>query len=431
MDRDTAILVKRIGPDDDASLAEIADLARSAGYSVADTVTQKGTEDQGYEIGRGKAHEVGALAREHDADAVVFDNPLGPFQVYNLGNAIPAEVLDRFTLILEIFGDRAGSRKAQLQVELAELQYELPRADAKASLAKRDERPGFMGLGEYDEGRKGDIKKQISRIRDELDALGERDRQWRRERRDSGFDLVALAGYTNAGKSTLMRALADVDTSHDDHPDVPSTAEPDDELFTTLGTTTRSMEVPGRDVLLSDTVGFISDLPHWLVESFESTLDEVYLADVVLLVVDASDPVDEIRDKLVTCHDALWERAEGTLVTVLNKTDLLTEEELEERRAAVEYLSPDAVAVSAREGDGLDELVARVKDELPDWEEVTVELPMSDDGMSTVSWLYDNADVRSVEYGDAITVEFAARDDVIARARDRSPLEASVGATTS
>jgi len=320
--KDKAVLVKRVDSDEEASLDEIRELARAAGYGVAGEITQSRKRDSAYEIGSGKVEEVRRLVERVGASKVIFDNELGPYQVYNLGNEIGVEIDDRFTLILEIFGDRAGSRKAQLQVELAELQYELPRADAKANLANRDERPGFMGLGEYDEKRKTDIKDRISRIRDELDKLSKRDEGWRRERRDSGFELVALAGYTNAGKSTLMSALADVE-DEPDHPDLDSTAEARNEMFTTLGTTTRSMEVPGRDVLLSDTVGFVSDLPHWLVQSFESTLDEVYLADLVLLVVDASDSVEEMREKLVTCHDTLWDRVEAPVVTVFNKADLL------------------------------------------------------------------------------------------------------------
>jgi GTP-binding protein HflX len=420
--KEKAVLVKRVDSGEEASLGEMRDLARAAGYVVAGEVTQSRRRDSAYEIGRGKVEEVRRLVESVEASKVIFDNELGPYQVYNLGNEIGVEIDDRFTLILEIFGDRAGSRKAQLQVELAELNYELPRADAKANLANRDERPGFMGLGEYDEKRKTDIKNRVSRIRDELESLSDRDEGWRRERRQSGFELVALAGYTNAGKSTLMKTLADVEETTD-HPDVDETAEARNEPFTTLGTTTRSMEVPGRDVLLSDTVGFISDLPHWLVQSFESTLDEVYLADLVLLVVDASDPVEEMREKLVTCHDTLWERVEAPVVTVLNKADLLTEAEVNERVEAVEYLAPDPVVVSAQEGENLDELVARVKDELPDWERETVELPMSDEGMSTVSWLYDEADVLDVEYNDEIRVEFKARDEVISKARHRSPLE--------
>ncbi|MFW5929257.1 MAG: GTPase HflX [Halobacteriota archaeon] len=412
-----AVLVERVDPRDQPSLDELRRLVESAGHSVVGELTQKRRPDPEYEIGEGKVEELRRLVDLRDADRVVFDGELGPYQTYNLGVALDVEVVDRFTLILEIFGERAGSRKAQLQVELAELQYELPRADAMASLAKREERPGFMGLGEYDEGRKSDLRDRISRLKTELESLSQRDEKRRRERRRSGCELVAMAGYTNAGKSTLMTALADVETS--DHPDVSDAVEPRDELFTTLGTTTRSIDVPGRDVLLSDTVGFISDLPHWLVQSFESTLDEVYLADLVLLVVDASDPVEEMHDKLVTCHDALWDRVEASVVTVFNKADLLSPDELRVRREAAEHLAPDPVVVSARTGEGLDALVERVRDELPSWDTAVVSLP-PEDGMSTVSWLHDNADVREVEYGDEIRVEFEAPDDVIARASARA-----------
>ncbi|XGI84157.1 GTPase HflX [Halorutilales archaeon Cl-col2-1] len=422
--KDKAVIVKRVGSGETADTSEITELSESAGYEIVGEITQSRKQDPAYQIGRGKADEVARLAETEDADKVIFDNQLGPYQVYNLGNVIDAEVIDRFTLILEIFGQRAGSRKAQLQVELAELRYELPRVDAKTSLAKRDEKPGFMGLGEYDEKRKSDIKDRISRIRDELDSLADKEEAWRRERRNSGFELVALAGYTNAGKSTLMSKLAEVDPDENEsHPDIDETAKSENRLFTTLGTTTRKMEVPGRDVLLSDTVGFISDLPHWLVDSFKSTLDEVYLADLVLLVVDVSDPVEEMREKLVTSHDTLWDRVEAPIVTVFNKADLVSDEELETKIREVEYLTPEPVVVSAKEGEGIDEILSRVKDELPDWDEAEVSLSMDDDGMSTVSWLYDNAEVLDVEYGDQIRVEFKARDEIIAKAYDRSTVE--------
>ena len=320
------IAAQRVDSGDSADLSEITELARAAGYEVVATLAQSRTEDAAYHFGEGKVEALAGLVAETGAAAVVVDNRLGPYQTYNIGGKLPTgvEVIDRFTLILEIFGQRANTRKAQLQVELAELRYELPRAEAKASLAKRDERPGFMGLGEYDESRERDIKAQISRIQQELDDIADKEETRRERRRESGFDLVALAGYTNAGKSTLMRRLADdLDVGENEglHPDLDPTAESEDRLFTTLGTTTRRADTGTRDVLLTDTVGFVSDLPHWLVESFESTLDSVYRADLVLLVVDASEPIEEMRDKLVTCHDTLYERNEAPIVTVLNKVD--------------------------------------------------------------------------------------------------------------
>ncbi|MFC4407672.1 GTPase HflX [Haloarchaeobius iranensis] len=420
-----AIIAKRVD-NGVADTEEIRQLAAAAGYDVVSELTQSRTADPALQLGEGKADELAALAAREDADTVIFDNRLGPYQMYNLGQKLPddTELMDRFTLILEIFGQRAQTRKAQLQVELAELRYELPRAEAKTSLAKRDEHPGFMGLGEYDESREQDIKDQISRIRDELERIEQTEQDRRERRHEAGFDLVALAGYTNAGKSTLLRRLAkdlDVDTNEDLHPDLDATAESEDRLFTTLGTTTRRADIEDRDVLLTDTVGFISDLPHWLVESFKSTLDSVYRADLVLLVVDVSEPVEEIREKLVTSHDTLYERNEAPIVTVLNKIDAVDDDELAEKREALSALAPNPVAVSGMEGLNVDELRERIVHELPDWEHERLVLPMTDDTMSLVSWIHDNANVDDVTYGDEdVMVDFEARPAVVEQARSRA-----------
>ncbi|SFR48851.1 GTPase HflX [Halorubrum sodomense] len=420
-----AVVAKRVDSGE-ADLSEIRQLAAAAGYEVVDELTQTRTEDAAFMFGEGKVAELRDLVRRTGAEAVIVDNDVGPYQTFNVGGKLPegVEVVDRFTLILEIFGQRANTRKAQLQVELAELRYELPRAEAKASLAKRDERPGFMGLGEYDESVERDIKRQISEIRDELESIAEKEEARREQRRESGFDLVALAGYTNAGKSTLMRRLADelaVDENADRHRDLDTTAESQDMLFTTLGTTTRRAEMEKRDVLLTDTVGFISDLPHWLVESFESTLDSVYRADLVLLVVDASEPVAEMREKLVTSHDTLYERNEAPVVTVFNKIDRLEPGELADKRAALSGVAPDPIAVSAKTGAGVAELRDRVEGELPDWERERLVLPVSDDAMSLVSWVHDHGYVAEETYaGDQVTVDFEAKPSIVSRARAKA-----------
>jgi len=420
-----AVVAKRVDSGE-ADLSEIGQLAAAAGYEVVGELTQTRTEDAAFMFGEGKVAELRDLVRRADAEAVIVDNDVGPYQTFNVGGKLPegVEVVDRFTLILEIFGQRANTRKAQLQVELAELRYELPRAEAKASLAKRDERPGFMGLGEYDESVERDIKRQISEIRDELASIAEKEEARREQRRDSGFDLVALAGYTNAGKSTLMRRLADelaVDENAERHRDLDTTAESQDMLFTTLGTTTRRAEMEKRDVLLTDTVGFIADLPHWLVESFESTLDSVYRADLVLLVVDASESVEAMREKLVTSHDTLYERNEAPVVTVFNKIDRLEPGALADKRAALSGVAPDPIAVSAKTGAGVAELRDRVEAELPDWERERLVLPVSDEAMSLVSWVHDHGYVAEETYaGDQVTVDFEAKPSIVARARAKA-----------
>ncbi len=420
-----AVLAKRVDSGR-ADLTEFRELAAAAGYEIVGEITQTRAEDTAHHFGQGKVTEIAELVARTDAETAIIDNEVGPYQMFNIGRILPGEteVLDRFTLILTIFGQRAQTRKAQLQVELAELRYELPRASAKTSLAKRDERPGFMGLGEYDESREQDIKAQIASIKRELESIADKEARRRAERRDSGFDLVALAGYTNAGKSTLLRRLAaelDVDENAEKHPDLDDVAESQDMLFTTLGTTTRRAELERREVLLTDTVGFISDLPHWLVESFESTLDSVYRADLVLLVVDASEPVAEMREKLVTSHDTLHERNEAPVCTVFNKTDLLSPEELADKQAALSALAPNPIAVSGKTGARIETLRERVEAELPDWEHERLLVPMADDTMSFVSWLYDHAHVETESYeGDQVLLEFTARPAIIEQARSKA-----------
>lgn len=420
---DTAIIAKRVDsgrPDTE----EIRELAKAAGYSIDGEITQTRTEDPAYCLGEGKVDELAKLTATSDASTVIFDNRLGPYQTYNLGTRLPEgiTVIDRFRLILEIFGQRAQTRTAQLQVELAELRYELPRTAAKVSLARRDEHPGFMGLGEYDESREQDIKAQISRISDELEQIERTEQSRRDKRRESGFDLVAFAGYTNAGKSTLLRQLAaelSVDENKDKHPDLERTAESEDRLFTTLGTTTRRADFDRRKVLLTDTVGFISNLPHWLVESFKSTLSEVYRADLVLLVVDVSDPIDEIHEKLVTCHDTLYERNEAPIVTVLNKIDQVAPEELRRKQEALSALAPNPVSISAKTGEGIDDLRDRIHAELPDLQRERLVLPMTEETMSVVSWIHENTFVHEVEYGTGAgtVIEFEAPPVLIEQAR--------------
>lgn len=422
---DRAIIAKRVDSGE-VDTTEISQLATAAGYEVVGECTQRRTADPALQLGAGKVEELAEQVARTGAQTVVFDNRLGPYQVYNLGNELPkgVEVKDRFRLILDIFGQRAQTRKAQLQVELAELRYELPRAEAKVSLAKREERPGFMGLGEYDESREQDIKSRISNIRDELERIEATERDRREQRRESGFDLVALAGYTNAGKSTLMQALAqdlDVGENADRHPDLDPTAEREDRLFTTLGTTTRRLDLERRDALLTDTVGFISDLPHWLVESFKSTLESVYRADLVLLVVDVSEPIGEIREKLMTSHDTLYERNEAPIVTVLNKIDQVDAAELEEKRDALSALAPDPVAVSAKAETNLEALKARIHRELPERQRERLVLPMTEETMSVVSWVYDNAFVEDVEYRDAeVILDFQARPAIVEQTRAKA-----------
>ena len=398
-------------------LIELQDLARSANYKVVGDVTQTRGPDRKYQIGRGKVEELALIVEELGADGIIFSNRLSTTQTYNISETCKCEVIDKFQLILEIFAKRATTKRSKLQVELAKLKYELPKAKAIVSLLKKDERPGFMGLGSYEDSYEQDIKSRISRIRKELASVQKDNESLRIKRHEHGLSIVALAGYTSAGKSTLFNALVD------------ENVHVDEMLFTTLMPTTRALNICGRRVLLTDTVGFIEDLPHWMVDAFRSTLNEIFLADIILLVVDASESPDIMRQKLVTSHDTFWEQIEGVpIITVLNKVDRITEDELEERLENIGYLAPDPVAVSAKDCVNFEELKMKIYHSLPKWRRETLSLPMSKYGMSIVSWLFDEGIIHNINYGDQITVDFEARDEIIQKAKSIGEKHGSVQA---
>ena len=417
----TAIIAKRT-TDEHQSLDEIRDLTEAAGARIVGELTQTKPATPGTEFGSGKVEELSHLTEQTGADTIVVDNRLTPRQTVNLEAATDVQVIDRHRVVLEIFAQQARTRRAQLQVERARLQYQLPRVRERADeglLNRRTE----SGTPYYD------LLDRIDELDRKLDALPAVDEHQRDRRREEGFDLVALVGYTNAGKSTLLRRLADdMILESDHHPDLDESAGVENRLFKTLETTTRRASINGRDVLVTDTVGFLDDLPHWLVESFRGTLREIDGTDAILLVVDVAQPAAELRRKLETSIETLGE-APPPFVPVLNKADRANERELEHAHEVVEEvvteygldeIVTEPVVTSATEDGGIDKLRSRLTATLPELASERLELPLSDGAMSLISWLYDEAAEIDIEYGcEEIVVEFAAKPAAVDKAQAR------------
>lgn len=337
----------------DRSLDELERLADTAGAECVARVTQRLERPNPRTfIGSGKVAEVCGLVSRLDADVAIFDDDLSPSQQANLEKAVgePVKIIDRTALILDIFGLHAQTREGRLQVQLAQLQYLLPRLRGMWShLAKEQTRGGIgsrFGQGESQlEVDRRMVRNRIAAVRRELAVVERRRSVQSKERIASPAFRVALAGYTNAGKSSLLNRLTG------------STVLAQDKLFATLDPTTRAYRLPGgRSMTITDTVGFIQKLPHGLVDAFKSTLSEVREADLILMVADASD--DNLSRQLDAVHRVLEEigAGESRSLVVFNKIDLIDAETLLDLRR----IYPDAVLVSARTGEHIDDLVERV-----------------------------------------------------------------------
>lgn len=338
------------------SLDELERLADTAGAVVVGRLTQRLERPVPKSfIGSGKVEELKSLVGRLEADVVIFDEDLTPAQQSHLERAVgePVKIIDRTALILDIFGLHAKTREGRLQVQLAQLQYLLPRLRGMWShLAKEQTRGGIgsrFGQGESQlEVDRRLIRNRISSLRRELKELERRRAVQAKGRVESDAFRIALAGYTNAGKSTLLNALTGSDVLSQD------------KLFATLDPTTRAYTLPGgRIVTLTDTVGFIQKLPHGLVEAFKSTLSEVLGADLILKVIDVSDEDRHRHEEAVDCVLDEIGAGERPSLTVYNKIDLLDPEEVRLLRARM----PRAVFFSARTGDGLDLLLDRLSAE--------------------------------------------------------------------
>src|SRR4051812_7958190 len=337
------------------SLEELKELASSAGAEVVNTVTQRlPSPTAPYYIGKGKAEMIKESFRDQEVTSVIFDNELSPAQGRNREQMFNRKVLDRTQLILDIFAQRARSREGRLQIELAQLQYLLPRLTRMwTHLSRQTGGIGTRGPGETQlEVDRRRVQERIARLERELEAVRKVRSTQREGRRRHQWPVASVVGYTNAGKSTLLNLLTGADVLAEDR------------LFATLDPTTRSFTLPNKQrMLLTDTVGFLRKLPHTLIESFKATLEEVNEADLLILVIDVSHA--RIDEHIVAVNEVVKELGAFGKETILvfNKIDSAS------RDAVDAYLSrfPKSVAISARTGEGVGALVQALQDEVTSW----------------------------------------------------------------
>jgi GTPase len=388
--REPAVLVGVDRHGDEDSLDELAALADSAGAEVVGRLVQtRDAPDPATFIGKGKLGELHGVVHAADARLVIFDDELTPAQLRTIEEKLGVKVVDRTALILDIFALHARSREGKSQVEMAQLNYLLPRLRGWGeAMSRLGGGIGTRGPGETKmEVDRQHIRRRIAKLRRDLTDLGKARRVKRAGRERSGVPQVALAGYTNAGKSTLMNALTRAEVLVAD------------QLFATLDPTVRRLRLPGgRAVTLSDTVGFVRKLPHDLVEAFRSTLEEVTLGSLILHVADAS--ARDVEEQVAAVREVLEEIGAGGVpeVLALNKVDLLSEVEW----ARVGRRFPDGVTVSALTGEGLTDLLERVDGSLPS-PPVEVDLHVPYERHEVVARLHREAEVVSATEGEAGT----------------------------
>ena len=367
---------------DENDLEELELLVDTAGAETVLKMTYHDRKiDPAYYIGRGKVKEIREAAETVSANLIVFDNELSPVQQRNLEEEIGIKVIDRSQVILDIFARHAHSRESKIQVELAQLEYRLPRLQGRGvEMSRLAGGIGTRGPGETKlEVDRRRIEKKIHRLKQKLEDIRASREVQRKNRQDP---LAALVGYTNAGKSTLMNLLTEADNFVAD------------QLFATLDSTMRKLELPvGRTIILSDTVGFINKLPHQLVASFRTTLEEIENADIILHIIDSADSDKERNIKVVKNELNNLAPKNAEIIKVFNKIDLLDESELQD----LKLIYPDAVFISALTGKGRDKIVERLNEIIKEkMVEVSLDIPYSD--AKWIEKIHNNGKVIKEEY---------------------------------
>ena len=386
----------------DETLEELEALLETAGgFCTGKILQNRHTPDSHSFIGEGKAQEVRMLVEFTESTMVIFDNELSPGNIRALEELLGVTVLDRSALILDIFAQRAKTREGRLQVELAQYKYLLPRLSGMgASLSRQGGGIGTRGPGETKlESDRRHIRERIARLQTELEQVRHVREVQRQRRMKNSVPVVAIVGYTNAGKSTLLNQLTDAG--------IPA----NNRLFDTLDTTSRQLTVSDNlDVILSDTVGFIAKLPHHLVDAFRATLEELEYADLLLHVIDASDPIREEHIAVVEKLISKLAKPDTPVLRCYNKADLVSREDIP--------TGQDIVRISAKKGYGMDDLLGAIEKALgQSRHHVLVTLPYSMGGM--VDTLHSGAQVLNVDYtAEGIVVDTIVDPILYGRLKD-------------
>lgn len=300
-------------------ISEAESLCETAQYNVLSTIRENELHFTKYGISEGKMPNLEEMIEKYQPDVIVFDEILKPNQNYSLASKLKLEIVDRESLILEIFESRASSSESKLQVKLAQLRYERSRAKERVRLSRMGEQPGFMGIGKFEvDVYYNDIQNRVNNVKSKLKKAGKQRALHRQGRDRLGFKTISLAGYTSAGKTTLFNSLTG------------ESKEKSAELFTTLTTTTRRLKLGREIALITDTVGFISKLPAYLIEAFKSTLEELIFTDIVLVVIDSLDNDHQMRKKFSSCYKTLAELGveRKNMIFLFNKSESIDDKKL-------------------------------------------------------------------------------------------------------
>lgn len=320
-------------------------------YKIVKVFTQKYLDHSKYGMGSGKAEEIKNFVKGSESvgiQQIVVDEHLSAKQIYNLEKLTEVQVIDRERLILNIFSSRATTTESKLQIQLAEIKYQFPRIRETSKINSGSERPGKGGMGEYEVDIKlRELKRQMSFIQEKLEYAHRKRELYHRQRMETELPVVSLVGYTSSGKTTLFNLLTE------------SNKETSDDLFTTLSTTTRSLNINNNaKVLLVDTVGFISRLPHYMIDAFKSTLEESLGADLILLLIDSSETIEDIRIKYSSCWNVLEELDvnKSKVLVILTKydDDNMHSEKIEEIAKDLKLCNP--IVISSKDGYGIHKL---------------------------------------------------------------------------